>query len=105
MSLDAFDVAVIWLRRPVPAPVVDQLIQLMRRSPTELFFLKDLSMVEGSDARALQSLLAEERGAFLVVEAVGPGASEAIQAIRGFLEDFESSGKVASRPGMREEEG
>lgn len=104
MSMDAFDAAVIWLRRPMPAPVVDQLIRLMRRSPAEMFFLKDRSMAEGSDSRALQSLLAGERGALLVVEAVGPGATEAIQVIRGFLEDFESSGRVASQPEMREEE-
>lgn len=104
MSMDEFDTATIWLRRPMSAPVVDQLIHLMRRSPTEMFFLKDRTMVEGSDTRALQSLLGGERGALLVVEAVGPGATEAIQAIRGFLEDFESSGRVASQPGMREEE-
>lgn len=104
MSMDEFDTATIWLRRPMPAPVVGQLIQLMRQFPTEMFFLKDRSMVEGSDGRALESLLAGERGALLVVEAVGSGASKAIQTIRGFLEDFESSGRIASHSGMREEE-
>ncbi len=104
MSMDEFDTAMIWLRRPMSAPVVGQLIQLMRQFQADLFFLKDRSMVEGSDSRALESLLAGERGALLVVEAVGSGASKAIQTIRGFLEDFESSGRIASHSGMREEE-
>ena len=104
MSMDEFDTATIWLRRPMPAPVVEGLVRLMRRFPAEMFFLQNRTMVEGRDTRSLEVLLGSDMGALLVVEAVGPGASGAINAIRQFFETFETSGKLEPHHGLDEEE-